>query len=61
MTCIAPVSHVTGKAIDFSVTLNRQQSTSEKIPYYYYNWPSVTKLTPNYGTDAGGSIVWVYG
>ena len=37
LRCRAPFSDVTGKAIPFSVSLNKQQNTKEKVDYWYYN------------------------
>jgi hypothetical protein len=61
MTCKSPTSDVTGKPIPFSISLNNQQSTKEPIDFWYYNWPAVTALVPNYGPDTGGNKVIVHG
>ena len=39
MTCISPFSDVVEKPIPFSVSLNKQQNSREKIDFWYYNWP----------------------
>ena len=61
MTCTAPFSDVVQKSIPFSISLNNQQSSRDKLEFWYYNWPSVTRLVPNYGPDSGGNRVIVYG
>ncbi len=61
MTCTAPFSDVVGKQIPFSVSLNSQQSSRDKIDFWYYNWPAVTALIPNYGPDSGGNRVIIQG
>ena len=37
ITCHAPPSDVVQKAIPFSVSLNKQQNSRQKIDYWYYN------------------------
>ncbi len=49
------------KPIPFSISLNGQQSSRERIDYWYYNWPAVTQLVPNYGPDSGGNKVIIHG
>ena len=61
ITCISPFSDVVQKPIPFSISLNKQQNSIEKIDYWYYNWPQVTELVPNYGPDSGGNKVLVKG
>jgi len=39
ITCISPFSDVVEKAIPFSISLNKQQNSREKIDFWYYNWP----------------------
>lgn len=61
MTCIAPQSDVVEKAIPFSISLNKQQNSKDNIDYWYYNWPSITEVVPNYGPDSGGNEVLLKG
>ena len=61
MTCVSPQSDVVGKPMPFSVSLNKQQNSKDDISFYYYNWPSVVELVPNYGPDTGGNSVVVKG
>jgi hypothetical protein len=39
MTCLSPYSDVVAKAIPFSVSLNKQQNSKQKIDYWYYSQP----------------------
>lgn len=61
LRCRAPFSDVTAKAIPFSVSLNKQQNSKDKVDYWYYNAPTVAKLKPNYGPDQGGNEIEVHG
>ena len=61
MTCIAPFSDVVEKAIPFSISLNKQQNSRDSIDYWYYNWPAITELVPNFGPDMGGNSVLLKG
>lgn len=60
-TCKSPFSEVVGKAVPFSITLNRQQNSNTTFPFYYYNAPAVTEVVPNYGPDTGGTRVLLKG
>lgn len=61
MYCHSPESDVVEKAIPFSVSLNSQQNTPQPIDFWYYNRPSITKLTPNRGPDDGGNEIILQG
>lgn len=61
MFCNSPYSDVTGRGIPFSVTLNLQQNTRDNIDFWYYNSPSVTKITPWRGPDDGGTDILIMG
>lgn len=61
MSCQAPFSEVVGKAVPFSISLNKQQNSKTKIDYYYYNFPAVTEVVPNYGPDSGGVRILLKG
>lgn len=61
MTCIAPFSDVVEKPIPFSISLNKQQNSKDKLDFWYYNWHSVVELVPNYGPDSGGNRVIIKG
>jgi hypothetical protein len=61
ITCMSPFSDVVEKAIPFSVSMNKQQNSKEKIDYWYYNWPQVVELVPNYGPNSGGNRVIIKG
>lgn len=61
MTCLSPFSDVVEKAIPFSVSLNKQQNSKNKHDFWYYNWPQVTELVPNYGPNSGGNRVILKG
>lgn len=45
----------------FSVSLNRQQNTLQKLEYWYYNDPVVQKLEPDFGPVAGGATIQLKG
>lgn len=57
ITCRAPMSDVVAKPIPFSISLNKQQNSHDKVYYWYYNAPTVAELVPNYGPDSGGNKV----
>lgn len=61
MTCVAVSSDVVDKPIPFSISLNKQQNSKDDFSFWYYNWPSVTELVPNYGPDSGGNRVIIKG
>ena len=61
MTCMTPFSDVVDKAIPFSISLNKQQASRDKFDFWYYNWPQVTELVPNYGPNSGGNRVIIKG
>lgn len=61
ITCISPFSDVVEKPIPFSISLNKQQNSHDKIDFWYYNWPQVVELVPNYGPDSGGNKVIIRG
>jgi hypothetical protein len=61
MTCMSPFSDVVEKAIPFSISLNKQQASKDKFEFWYYNWPQVTELVPNYGPNSGGNRVILRG
>jgi hypothetical protein len=61
MTCISPFSDVVEKPIPFSISLNKQQNSKDHIDFWYYNWPQVVELVPNYGPDSGGNTILVKG
>ncbi len=61
MYCHSPISDVVERAIPFSVSLNNQQNTPQLIDYWYYNKPSITKLTPSKGPDDGGNEIHLTG
>jgi hypothetical protein len=44
MTCFSPFSDVVEKAIPFSVSLNKQQNSRDKVDFWYYNWPQIVEL-----------------
>lgn len=61
MYCHSPESDVVEKAIPFSVSLNNQQNTPQPLDFWYYNRPSITKITPNKGPDDGGNEIILSG
>jgi hypothetical protein len=42
MTCLSPQSEVVQKPIPFSISMNGQQNTLEKLDYWYYSRPVVS-------------------
>jgi len=61
ITCRAPMSQVVNKPIPFTVSLNKQQNSRERVDYWYYNAPTISRLIPNYGPDTGGNTVLIKG
>lgn len=61
ITCNATSSDVVEKAIPFSVSLNGQQNSKDRVDYWYYNWPQVVEVVPNYGPTSGGNRVVLRG
>lgn len=59
--CRSAVSDVVGKAMPFSVSLNRQQNSEDDVEYWYYNDPNLDKLEPNFGPIKGGALVVIKG
>jgi hypothetical protein len=59
--CRAAQSDVVGRAMPFSVSINRQQNSKDKHDYWYYNDPSITKDEPDYGPMTGGTKVTLRG
>ena len=55
ITCQAPTSDVVQRAMPFSVSLNGQQQSKERVDYWYYNDPQVTVLEPDLGPETGGN------
>jgi hypothetical protein len=61
ITCIAPFSDVVQKPIPFSISLNKQQNSRDNVDYWYYNWPQISDIVPNYGPDSGGNKILLKG
>lgn len=61
MICYSPKSNVVEAELPFSVSLNNQQNTVQKLQYVYYEFPQVFRLEPNRGPDTGGTIVHIRG
>jgi len=59
--CRAAQSAVVGKGMPFSVSLNRQQNTLQRLDYWYYNEPVIQKLEPDFGPVAGGTNITLKG
>jgi hypothetical protein len=45
----------------FSISLNRQQNSREKIDYWYYNDISISHVNPDFGPMLGGTKVQIKG
>lgn len=58
---MSPASDVVEKGIPFSITLNGQQSSKDRINFWYYNKPSIQSITPNRGPDDGGNEIIITG
>lgn len=61
MYCFSPPSDVVEKGIPFSITLNVQQNSKEKVEFWYYNKPSIQSISPNRGPDDGGNEIMITG
>lgn len=59
--CRSAQSAVVGKAMPFSVSLNRQQNTLQRLDFWYYNDPVIQKLEPDFGPVAGGANITIKG
>lgn len=59
--CRAAYSDVVGKAMPFSVSLNRQQNSKQDVEYWYYNDPTLQKLIPDFGPLGGKQLVTLKG
>lgn len=59
--CRAAPSQVVNKPMPFSVSLNRQQNSKQKLYYWYYNDPTIFKISPDYGGMGGGTKVTLTG
>jgi len=61
ITCKSPQSDVVQRAMPFSISLNGQQQSKDKISYWYYNNPQVTLVDPDLGPETGGNEVVLRG
>lgn len=61
VTCRAPQSDVVGRPMPFSLSMNRQQNTKQKLYYWYYNDIDITKVAPDFGEMGGGTKVTLKG
>jgi hypothetical protein len=59
--CRSAPSDVVGKAMPFSVSLNRQQNSKQDVEYWYYNDPTLQKLIPDFGPLGGGQLITLKG
>ena len=61
ITCKAPSSDVVQRGMPFSVSLNGQQQSKDRVAYWYYNDPQVTVVEPAIGPETGGNEVMLRG
>ena len=59
--CRAPPSDVVQRPMPFSVSLNGQQQSKDRVAFWYYNAPQVTLVDPNIGPETGGNVVTLRG
>ena len=59
--CRSAASNVAGKEMPFSVSLNRQQNTLQRLGFWYYNEPVIQKIEPDFGPVAGGTNITLKG
>ena len=52
--CRSAMSDVVGRAMPFSVSLNRQQNSLQPFEFWFYNMQSLAKLKVDYGPITGG-------
>ena len=45
----------------FSISLNAQQQSKERLDYWYYNEPQVTVVAPDVGPETGGNEIVLRG
>ena len=61
ITCVSPHSDVTGREMPFSVSLNGQQQSREKMDFWFYNDPQVVQVDPDIGPEQGGNEIILRG
>ena len=61
ISCTSPASDVVQRAMPFSVSLNGQQQSKDRIDYWYYNNPQVTVVDPSIGPETGGNEIMLRG
>jgi hypothetical protein len=61
ISCASPASDVVQRTMPFSVSLNGQQQSKDRIDYWYYNNPQVTVADPSNGPETGGNEIIVRG
>lgn len=59
--CRSAVSEVVGKAMPFSVSLNRQQNSLNDVEFWFYNEPEVSRVMPDFAPLKGGSQIILKG
>lgn len=57
ITCKSPSSDVVQREMPFSVSLNGQQQSKDRMGYLYYNDPQVTVVEPAIGPETGGNEI----
>jgi hypothetical protein len=61
ITCKAPSSDVVNRGMPFSVSLNGQQQSKDRVEFWYYNDPQVTVIEPAIGPETGGNEIMIRG
>lgn len=61
LICVSPDSDVVNRPMPFGVSLNGQQSSKDKMDFWYYNDPQVTTIYPDTGAEKGGNVLTLHG
>ena len=61
ITCKSPSSDVVQRAMPFSVSLNGQQQSKDRLEFWFYNDPQLTVIEPDIGPETGGNEVVLRG
>jgi len=59
--CRTPKSDVVNRPMPFSVSLNRQQNSQDKINFWYFNMQQIASVTPDFGSITGDTKLTLKG
>ena len=61
ITCRSPPSDVVGRGMPFSISLNGQQQSADRLEFWFYNDPQVVQVVPDLGRLSGGENLTIKG